>query len=363
MRVLFWVPYPTEESSNRYRVEQYLPYLKLQKIEYSHRPFWNKSAYRILYKPRHYFKKFCFFIFGTLSRIFDLMRIMQYDIVFILREAYPIGGPFFETALNILGRPFIFDFDDALFLLSSSGQNNFIRRLKKPAKIAKIIRMSNRVITGNSYLADFALKFNNDVQIIPTCVDTDKYYPESKKHSNKLIIGWIGSTTTINFLKMMDKVFAVLSKKFSNVTFKIVGGDFSLDGVPNIISKRWSLGEEVRDLRTFDIGIMPMPDNDWTKGKCGFKAILYMSMGIPCVCSPVGVNKEIISDGINGFLADTENDWIRKLSLLIENPGLRIKMGLAGRKLIEEKYSVKVNVSKFLETIQQVYNEKCRKLT
>lgn len=355
MKILFWVPYPTEGASNRYRIEQYLPYLQIINIKYSLHPFWSSYSYKILYKPRYYFKKICFFIFGTLSRIFDLMRIMQYDIVVIHREAYPIGDPFFETILNILGKPFIFDFDDAIYLPSGSHQNKFIKWLKRPKKIKKIIEMSKYVITGNSYLADFALKLNKNVQIIPTPVDTNKYYPVSKGYNEKITIGWIGSATTLNFLNIMSNVFATLSKKFNNVLFKVVGGVFSFNRVSNIINKPWILKEEIMDLNTFDIGIMPMLDNEWTRGKCGFKAILYMSMGIPCICSSVGVNKKIISDGINGFLANSDEEWIKKLSLLIQNPELRLKIGTAGRKTIEERYSLKVNAPKFIEVIQRVF--------
>jgi glycosyltransferase involved in cell wall biosynthesis len=358
MKVLFWVPYPTEGASNRYRVEQYLSYLKTAQIKCSLRPFWSSCAYKILYKPRHYFKKLFFLIIGTISRILDLIRVMNYDVVFIHREAYPIGGPFFETILSIRRKPFIFDFDDAIFLPASSRTNNFIERFKNPNKVAKIIEMSRYVIAGNHYLLDFALQYNRYVSIIPTPIDTQRYYPEVKKCNDEIVIGWIGSVTTLGFLDSMRDIFIKISKQFSRVKFKIVGGHFFIDSLSNIISKPWSLEEEIEDLRTFDIGIMPMPDNQWTRGKCGFKAILYMSMGIPCVCSPVGVNKEIITDGVNGFLADTKDEWIGKLSLLIENPQLRQRIGLAGRKTVEERYSVKVNVPKFLEILHNVYREK-----
>ena len=349
MRVLFWVPYPTEGASNRYRVEQYLPYLKEAGIEYCLRPFWSSSAFKILYQNRYNLKKCYYFILGTISRIFDFLRIARYGIVFIHREAFPIGGAIFEIVLSILKKPFIFDFDDAIFLPSVSKTNSFIERFKSFNKVVTIIKKSKHVIAGNSYLADFALRYNRFVSILPTVIDTDKYYPDYHKHSDKVVVGWIGSVTTVYFLNILKNTFLHLSKQYPYITFKIVGGNFSIKSIPCIISKRWTLKDEIEDLKTFDIGIMPMPDNEWTKGKCGFKAILYMSMAIPCVSSPVGVNKEIITDGVNGFLADKEDEWIKKLSLLIKDPSLRQKLGLAGRKTIEERYSVKVNAPKFLE--------------
>lgn len=357
MKVFFLVPYPTEGASNRYRVEQYLPFLKEKGIKYAIRPFWNKSAYEILYKKGHFFKKASFFILSTLLRIFDILSIFRYDIVFMHREAYPIFGPFIESILFKLKKPFIFDFDDAIFLPSKSNPNNFIERFKKPTKVTKIVQMSKYVIAGNSFLAGFALEFNRHVQIIPTSIDTDKYRIVFKAPAKEIIVGWIGSATTLDFINALSDIFVKLTDQFSNLIFKIIGGNFYIKGLNNIISKPWSLDKEIAELRTFDIGIMPMPDNEWTRGKCGFKAVLYMSMGIPCVCSPVGVNKEIIEDGINGFLAETEDEWFKKLSLLIKNPQLRHEFGLSGRKTIEEKYSVKVNAPFFLDVLKKVYNE------
>ncbi|MDD4979778.1 MAG: glycosyltransferase family 4 protein [Candidatus Omnitrophica bacterium] len=363
MRILFWVPYPKEGASNRYRVEQYLPYLRMEGIEYSLHSFWSKSAYKILYKNnRYYFKKAFSFICGTISRIIDFIAIMRYDIVFIHREAYPIGAAFFETILSILKKPIIFDFDDAIFLPAPSRPNDFIERFKRPDKVAHIIKISSHVIAGNQYLSDFALRYNRSVSIIPTPIDTDTYYPDTTRcHNKEVVIGWIGSITALFLLDAMKDIFICLSKKFPHVRFVIVGGGFSVNGLSNVMSKQWSLEEEKEDLKTFDIGIMPMPENEWTKGKCGFKAILYMSMGIPCVCSPVGVSKEIIRDGVNGFLAGTDDEWIKKLSLLIEDPELRSRLGAAGRKTVEDNYSLRVNAPKYLEILKKVYEDRYKK--
>lgn len=358
MRVLFLVPYPIEGASNRYRVEQYLPYLKREGVEYSLHPFWSSSAYRVLYKEGYYLQKFFFFICASALRIFDLLVILRYDIVFIHREAYPLGGAFFETIISLLGKPIIFDFDDAIFLPASSRPNNFIERFKNPGKVASIIKRSKYVIGGNSFLADFALRYNPSVSVIPTPIDTDKYHPEDRKPADKIVIGWIGSATTLDFLHPMRDIFIRLSKEYPHITFKIVGGEFSINGVSDITCKPWSLKEEIEDLKTFDIGIMPMPNNDWTNGKCGFKAILYMSMGIPCICSAVGMNKEVITDGVNGFLADTQDEWFEKLTRLIQDSQLRRNFGARGRMKVEGEYSLRVNAPIFFEVLKKVYQEK-----
>ena len=352
--VLFWVPYPSEGASNRYRVEQYLPYLKLKNISYVLRPFWSSCAFKVLFNNGYFMKKLYYFILGTIRRIIDLFFLSRYDLVFIHREAYPVGGAFFETILSNLRKPFIFDFDDAIFLFASSPQNNFAINYKNPLKIAKIIKMSNGVIAGNGYLADFALKYNPIVWVVPTSIDTDKYrnnLNKQNKHGD-VIIGWIGSVTTLGFLDPMVNVFTRLSSRFPNVKFKIIGGEFSVPGLSNVVSSPWSIERELDDLKTFDIGIMPMPDNEWTRGKCGFKAIIYMSMGIPCVCSAVGVNNEIITNGVNGFLVNAEDEWLDRLSFLINHDQQRREMGARARIVAEENFSVKSNVNRFLKTLE-----------
>lgn len=355
MKILFWVPYPKEGASNRYRVEQFLPTLENAGIEYDLHPFWNSAAFRILYKDGRYLRKFYFFVIGTFFRLVDILNIFNYDFVFIHREAFPIGCVFLEGILSKLKKPFIFDFDDAIFISSSSIPNSFIEKLKNPQKINKIIKLCECVIAGNGYLADFALRYNSNVSIIPTSIDTDKYYPMHSRRDDRVTIGWIGSITTLHFLKLLNNVFLGLSRRFPQLKLMIIGGNFSLDGFSDITCIPWSMENEISEMKSFDIGIMPMPDNEWTRGKCGFKAILYMSMAIPCVCSAVGVNKEIIISGENGFLAETEDEWMSKLSLLIEDCQLRKRIGLAGRAIVEERYSVKVNAPKFLEIIQMVY--------
>lgn len=358
MRVIFLVPYPGEGPSNRYRIGQYLPYLEQAGIRYRVCSFWSKAAFRVLYKDGYYLRKIYFFIIGTLFRLINIFQSLRYDIVFIHREAYPLGGAFFEIMLKLFKKPVIFDFDDSIFLPSTSKSNSFMDRFKNPHKVVQVIKLSRHVIAGNNYLAEFAAHYNSAVSVIPTAIDTERYKNFTfRAPKPNLIIGWMGSVTTIDFIDGIRNVILKLSKKYPQLEFRIIGGDYSIRGLSNITSKPWLLETELSELGNFDIGIMPMPDNIWTRGKCGFKAILYMTMGIPCVCSPVGANKEIVSDGVNGFLADTESGWTDKLSLLIENPQLRQKLGSAGRRTVEERYSIAVNAPKILGTIQKLYSE------
>lgn len=353
MNILFWVPYPTEGASNRYRVEQFLPYLKKNNIQYRLRPFWSSPAFKILYAKGKLARKICYFIAGTLRRLIDLCSLWRYDIVFIHRESFPLGGATFERFALLWHKPIIYDFDDAIFLPSVSTSNSFIERFKDPGKVATIIKYSSHIITGNEYLADFARHFNKHVIVIPTSFDTDTYAPSPKTRKETITIGWIGSPTTLAFLEPLKTTMITLAQRFPNVRFKIVGGELNVPNCPSIINKPWNLTEEISDVRSFDIGIMPMPDNAWTKGKCGFKAILCMSMAIPCVCSPVGVNTEIIREGFNGYLATSDAEWTDKLSTLIQNDALREKIGAQARITVEKNYSLQITAPQFIGILKE----------
>lgn len=357
MRILFWVPYPKEGASNRYRVEQYLPYLEKSGIKCCVHSFWSRSAYKILYERGHYPKKTAALILGTLLRLLDILLINKYQAVFIHREAHPLGGAVLEKIIAALKKPIIFDFDDAIFLSASSSANSSLDKFKKPGKIKEIIKVSSQVIAGNRYLFDFASNYNKAVTIVPTCIDTDKFYPSPDNKPGKVVIGWMGSVTTVGYLEELRDVFIVLLDRFPDLQLKIVGGKLSLDGNRRLINKRWSLDDEIEDLRSFDIGIMPVADNKWAQGKCGLKAIMYMSMGIPCVCSDVGVSKEIIQNGVNGFLVKSKQEWIEKLSFLINHPQARKEMGLSGRVIAQERYSLQVNAPVILDIINGVMHK------
>lgn len=358
MRILFLVPYPTEGASNRVRVEQFIPYLNSKGIATKVRPFVNKQFYKILYKKGVYLKKIFWFLICTANRKIDIFRAFFYDVVFIHRETYPFFGPVIESMLHWMGKPLVFDFDDAIFLPNTSKENRYIDRLKNPDKIIGIIKMSRLVIAGNLYLKNFASQYNGNVIVIPSSLDTDHYRPaERKKAKIGITIGWIGSVTTQEFLADIEDALAVISARYKGIVIKIVGGEFQSRKLTNIINKKWSLADEVDDIQSFDIGIMPMPDNEWTRGKCGFKAILYMACGIPVVASSVGVNSEIVDDGVNGFLVKTRDEWVEKLSLLIDDYKLRETMGQKGRQKVLGEYSLSLTAPLLYEQLLAVYPE------
>jgi len=352
MKVLFLVTYPTEGPSNRFRVEQYLSFLKEHGITYSLRPFWESKIYKVLYEEGHYWEKTLYFLKGCCKRLNDLIHLSGYDLVFVHREAFPVGGAFFEKIIS-LTKPIVYDFDDSIFLPNSSGANRIVDFFKYPCKVPKIIKLSTAVIAGNNYLKEFALKYNNNVVVIPTCIDTQKFTPRDSKHDDKIVIGWIGTYTTSKYLKTLKEVFTKLLDRYKNsVEIRIVGSQGKLFDNEKIIYKHWILENEIKDLQAFDIGLMPICDDEWTRGKCSFKLIQYLAVGAASVVSPVGMNKEIIVDGKNGFFADTQEEWFQRISQLVENKNLRHAFSQEGRKTIEKYFSLRENLPKFIDIVK-----------
>ena len=274
MKILFIEPYPTEGPSSRYRVEQYIPFLKMNGIKCKVRPFISSKFYRIIYQKGHHLKKIIYFLQSSIKRLLDIFDATRYDLIFIHLEAFPFGPPLFEWIMKPFKKKIIYDLDDSIYLGKTSPINKFTHFLKYPSKIKEILKISTRVITCNKYLYDFAIKYNKNVTVIHTSVDTDKFRPkrEDKDNSSKKItIGWIGSHTTAPYLDEIKEVLHQLSlnHKFN---LKIIGaGKYKLN-IKDIDIRYldWSLKKEIEEFQSLDIGIYPLPENEWTLGKTGF---------------------------------------------------------------------------------------------
>lgn len=343
MKVLFLVPYPLQGASNRFRVNQFLPLFERAGIRCRVRPFYSERLWRILYSPGRMGRKLLFGAFCAANRLLDLPRALRCDLVFIHREAFPVGPSWFERLLGLLGRPYIYDFDDAVFLPNVTESNRLFGRLKMAGKVASIVRGSRITLAGNAYLADFARRSGaRDIRVIPTAVDTERFRPSDRGDRDwPVVIGWIGSQTTIRFLEELRSVILrILERHGDRVEFRVVGGTLPGKLPTGVSCRAWSLESEVEELQAFDIGVMPMPDDEWTRGKCAFKAIEYLAVGAPAVCSPVGMNLEVVEPGVNGFLARDEEQWSEALERLIADPALRREMGRRGREKVEKHYGV-----------------------
>jgi len=357
-KILFLVPYPLKQvPSQRFRFEQYFAILSRHGHTYVVQSFLTAQGWKIFLTKGHTFLKMVALLSGFAKRFSMLFRIRQFDFVFIHREATPLGPPVVEWLLaKILRAKIIYDFDDAIWLTDRKNESRLFRGIKWRSKVKQICRWAFKVSCGNEYLCDYARKVNQHVLYNPTTVDTEMLHkPDEvgKAHRQGVVtIGWTGSHTTTKYLAGIEKVLGQIQESNSNVSLLVIADRRPSLTIPYVFTA-WSADTEIEDLAKIDIGIMPLPDDEWSKGKCGFKAIQYMALEIPCVLSPVGVNTQIVRNGVTGFLCSTDSEWFQALSTLIKDAGLRRSMGEAGRQTIVENYSVSSNTRSFLSLFEK----------
>jgi glycosyltransferase involved in cell wall biosynthesis len=348
IRVLALSPIPEEGAGCRFRIAQFMPYLESVGFEVTLDSLFTPEFFRVVYKPGRYIRKAFTFAALSAKRLDVLRDASRFDLIVVYREAFPIGPPLVERWLTGRGMPpIVYDFDDAVFLPNVSNANRFLVSLKWAGKVPKILSLSTSVIAGNDFLAGFARRYNSSVVTIPTCVDTDKFIPRTDGGGrDPLVVGWIGSPTTAPYLSTLTSVFRnVHAATPFQLRVSGAASDLAFDGVP-VRNVPWSLADEVSLFNTCDVGVYPLTDDEWSKGKCGFKAIQFMACGVPVVASAVGVNREIIEDGVNGFLATDAREWESKLRRLLSDGSLRARFAEAGRRTVEERYSLRVNAPK-----------------
>jgi glycosyltransferase involved in cell wall biosynthesis len=348
--VLFVVPYPVgQAASQRYRVEQWLPLLQEQGVIYKLAPFWNQRAWSILYKPGYMLQKAFGLLSGLLRRLLLLWQLPLYDFVFLHREATPVGPPWFEwLAAKVFRRKIIFDFDDAIWLPTTTDGNKLAAKLKWSHKTGNICRWSYKVSCGNDFLQAFARHYNPSAVLLPTVLDTTHQYKKQKEqHTEEVIIGWIGSHSTLPYLQLIEPVLQRLEQKYKFRLLVIADKAPALQ-LQSLEYREWQKETEMQDLLQLNIGLMPLPDTEWAQGKCAFKALQYMAVGVPAVASGVGANVQAVVDGATGYICHTEQEWYECLRELLLNVDLRAHMGAAGKKWVEERYSLQAHRATFL---------------
>lgn len=346
------MPYPLGVSpSQRFRFEQYFDVLKNAKIDFEVLPFWSVQAWNILYQKGNHLKKFVMLLGGLFRRFKMLFHLRSFDFVFIHREAAPIGPPFFEWWIaNISKKKIIYDFDDAIWLANTSEENKLASFIKWHGKTKSICKWSHKISCGNEFLMDFAKLYNPIVVLNPTTIDTENLHRSfvQTETKNKLTIGWTGTHSTLKYLDSLVDTLKKISKENPDIEVNVISNKPPTFNFPSLHFTPWSKENEIPDLLKFDIGIMPLMDDLWACGKCGFKALQYMALGIPVIASPVGVNSKIIDNGVDGFLCDSEQEWLKAFEKLIHDHMLRLEMGRRGRKKVVERYSVTSNSANFL---------------
>jgi glycosyltransferase involved in cell wall biosynthesis len=310
----------------------------------------------VLYEPGRWGRKLRLVARSFARRAGDVRAARGYDAVYLLREAALLGPALFERLLRRAGAPVVFDFDDAIFERYISPSNGYLSYLKFPGKTRTVCRLAAHVMAGNEYLAAYARRVNPRVSVVPTTVDTARYTVEPRERNDVPVVGWTGSYSTVQHLRTLVGALRrlALAERFR---LRVIGAaGVRLEGLEGLDVEvlPWRSETEVEDLRPVDIGVMPLPEEPWTRGKCGMKALQYMGLAIPTVCSPVGVNSEIVRDGENGFLAATEDEWVEKLTLLLRSADLRERLGRAGRATVEERYSAACQAPRVFQIIESV---------
>lgn len=360
-KILFIAAHRKDRSpSQRFRFEQYLDFLGQNGFEVEFSPLLTQEDDKILYSKGKYFEKSRLLLRCMDRRKKDLKKAEEADIIFIQREAFLTRSIRYEKGFRALGKKMVFDFDDSIWLSNVSDANRKFNWLKNAAKTSQLIGMSDMIFAGNAYLSEYAKKFNKNVFIVPTTIDTNEYTRIKKENSiDKICIGWSGSITTIQHFEFAVPFMREIKKKYGDkIEIKVIGDGNYVNEELGIKGLAWNKASEIKELSSFDIGIMPLPDDEWAKGKCGLKGLQYMALEIPTIMSPVGVNSEIIQDGKNGFLASTTEEWVSAISRLIESEEARLKMGKEARKTVEEKYSVDANKQLYLQLLNKCLEKK-----
>jgi glycosyltransferase involved in cell wall biosynthesis len=357
-KILFLAHHRLDRApGQRYRFEQYFDYFKENNIACELAYLLSEEDDKIMYEKGKIFNKVFIGLKAYRKRFFKLRKLNDYDLVIIFREVIPTRSIFFEKMISRFDIPIIFDFDDAIWIKDVSNVNKKLAWFKNEKKIEQILPLCTHVTCGNKYLQDFAKKFNSNVSIIPSTVDTNHYVPIKRKGDNKVRIGWVGSHTTIkHFEKILNVLKKIKEKYKETVEFIVIGDENYSNKELEIKVLKWENKKEVELFNSFDIGIMPLPNNEWTMGKCGMKGLLYMSVGIPTVISAVGMNKDIIEDGVDGFLPFGESQWFEVLTKLIDSPELRKKIGAKGREKVVDKYSKESTKDLYLDLYQSLMN-------
>jgi glycosyltransferase involved in cell wall biosynthesis len=354
-RILFLVPYPIDKApSQRLKFEQYYRHFEAAGYQLRHSAFISGAFWKIIYQQGHLLQKALFTIGGYLRRTADLFRLWRYDVVYVHLWATPFGFPVYEWLLCLLSKRVIYDIDDLVYLADSKSKvNGLVAGLKGRNKPIYLMRRADHVITCTPYLDSFVKKYNKNTTDISSTIDTVKYRPRTTYTFNEgvPVLGWSGSHSTSKYLHLLEPVFRRLKEE--GILFKLlVMGDekFSMPGI-EVEALPWKEEYETAVIGRFDIGLYPLPDEEWVYGKSGLKALQYMGAGIPTIATAIGANYRIMQEGKTGFLARSEQDWFLLIRRLLADQSLREKTGLAGAAFVQAHFSVEANKDIYLSIL------------
>jgi len=369
--IYFCTPTGRRGASTRYRVLQFLPYLE-SSYKIKHFAFLDDNTYE-MFKSNKLFSTLLRVIFLLFRPLKLILKVKKNDILFVHRDIYPFGPFWLERCLKAKGAKIIFDLDDAIFLEDTSEitnkKNKLLYKMKYGKRYNEIIKISNIVICGNEYLANYCSKINPNTFILPTVIDSHKVNVTGNidiisETNDSLKFGWIGNPGNSTYFQKILPIFDNMAEKYQKkIMFKCIGGNINYK--PNsayfsILEVPWSEDTEYQELSRIDIGIMPLESSEWSEGKCGFKILQYMSVAKPSIADAVGVNKNIVDHMKNGFLANSLDDWQKYIELVIVeyNSDLLNKMGKAAKDKFEMKYTLQKNLPKFKELLLKAQDNK-----
>ncbi len=351
MKILFLSKYPRLGASSRLRTFQYQARWEAAGYDVTIDSFFNDPYLQEIYshrRPNIWNVLLCYF-----NRFLLLFTLRNYDVIWIEKEIFPFLPAFAERLIHSFGKGYIVDYDDAVFHNYDRSSRIIIRKLMGD-KIDQVMKYSKLTIVGNKYIADRAVASGaKEILRLPTVIDQNRYHLKDYEDNHPVTIGWIGSPTTLKYLKTLLPVLEELHAKIP-FTLLVANGTHKVDFSGDLLSLHWTEATEVDLIHQMDIGIMPLPDDFWERGKCSYKLIQYMACGLPVVASPVGMNTEVVIHGENGFLAKSREDWKQYLSELIFDPEKRKTMGDAGYREVMEKYTLDTNFPIMLQTVEDI---------
>jgi glycosyltransferase involved in cell wall biosynthesis len=352
MKILILTRYSSLGASSRVRFFQYIPYLEANGVEIAAFPLLNDAYLKRIYagqgKPA---KAVMLAYFRRFIQLLKASRASEYDLLWIEKELFPYLPAWGEALLEAFAVPFVVDYDDSIFHDYDLHRNGIVRALLGD-KIDQVMRKAALVVAGNGYLAERARQAGaKRVECLPSVVDLVRYQVAPPPERAIFTIGWIGSPTTAEYLHQIKTPLAEVCGDGKSRLILVGSGDVDLPGLrPDI--HHWAESTEVGDIQSFDVGIMPLTDTPWSRGKCGFKLIQCMACGRPVIASPVGANNQIVEHGISGYLASTDEEWIQALATLRGDLARRVDMGKAARKKVEREYSMQVTAPLLLDLLK-----------
>ena len=345
MRILMLTRYVALGANSRYRLIQYAPLFERAGHQVEIRPMLGEDYLRELYSSGRKSKVLA--LGGYWNRVLQLRGLREFDLVICDQEFLPYFPPFVETSIAKRCRRLIVDYDDAAYI-------KYRRFPGLSQRIPALMKAAESVVVGNRYLEDYARQYSSKVCVIPTVVDTSRYPPKQEAPNPGAVkLVWIGTPVTAEFLRPLAPVLNALHERYPNLQLRLIGaGDRIRDAVSYAEITEWSEAKETSLLSECDIGLMPLPDDEFTRGKCGLKLIQYMAAGLPVVGSPVGANCDIISEGEDGFLAGQPHQWASALEQLITSEEMRRQFGGNGAAKVRRKYSLERGFESWIKLIE-----------